>query len=1552
MWDHFVTPVAIMRGGGCLSAEKHAQSGQLVNKISEIPVTGYVVNDFEDILYILNIMQDYDEKLQLEITNTINLAHKASEHIENQDQLRLFLGAVGGLFRQTCEKIITDMNGIGALDKFSDVFKDIKLPLSWIQYSFDYDIQQRLITSLKFVRPAGCKEAGLGLNLIKTDDKLAEALGLISKIHPKLQPQAIESLQIADVAKELIKSSFNLSKIITNIKDLGGIFSDEDLERYRKGLQECSTGCQELRSQLEGGPEWMQDTNDNLQEIKNKIINILIQVNAYALDTNDSDRTRSILKEVKAYFDKDIHLQDKEKFIGLVDECVQVIDTVKDNISNIPTIINKRRQEIIDQLNLAVISKQCIESLYGLSIILKAIKAFDRNMQVEIIKCICLKGKIFSDIDDLSYLQGVFELIGNFEQDQRLQLIEDLRFVDVIRENFNKPLWKAYIFKLIGKFEQDQRLQLIKDLDLVHGIRPEINKEWPNVELGDKYFLEYVINLMRCLKKDLWPQFIEYAKLADVNAKCIKNNKSWLLYIVEAIKGFDKDTQLDVIKCMEFKKIDKENIGKQCWLGLVMQTIKKFAVDIQPQVIEELRIADVIDIRSNKDYTKEIPIILEEVARFNKDIQLQVIEKLGFNDIVNKCIECNNEPMVGEIIKQLKHFDIDMQSQVIERLGLVNIGEKRINVGWCANDIAELVEDFGEKLSFALIEKLNFKDLLAAYQYSRASDLKKVINEIIKLNKKNQYREPIINPNCEPIINHNDVIDSYMTNGKNLTIILQMINNAGTQDLDEECIEYVKTSTRENIMNSDVIDKCINNNDDFNNILGGLLYYDPQIRQLVIGKLCDTAVVGRCFNNSEHLSNTIQKMAQNLRGSPYLLLRIMDDAIRGVVGQIICDKNKLVSLLALINQNFNEKNMFQDMRVSVIKSLQLKDVIGKCITNPEDLHDFLETLSNGFSEDAQSEVLGGQGIADVMKSVQPCMNCNDIIKLLHIGAIRDKIIEKLDILPFIVTKDLESYEQIYKIIYHLGSLSYETQGKILSALANAQEIQYDSKYSFISVVEVLQKCNIKLQPQAANILKFSDKMSETILGCNDIVNLVYMTKNIAPELQSHIIQFLKIVEAGKYLDDKRNLINLIGDIKYFANEDLQTQAVEALDIAGNLNKMNFDDIDLYRVMVNMEDIAQQIQQKLMEAIWTAGKVSDDMILNVLLSKFEDCNVTDMCVYFGRIANICKLMKDLNQDKPQFTQLATDLESISNVLQKASCIMRVNILKSIISIFAYTNINVDIQEQQETILEILNILPPNTSVCIDGGRNTAKEHIASIRNVDITNLDAFIRLLRGSPMNMVGRVMRYWTYENHEAAKSEHRTKKETQNLLSEWYDVKSIENVYDQYYELRALPWISTFDNEYVLNFWSPDSICGMLQDIQNRPDAKEYYRKIVGYLIDKKSRNYITPGFRNCMLEMMRDNGVTLSELLGMIDGEDIEQKANKLDLHSCISCSYFGGIAALANTYCRDAVNAIVNEQTDGIIDIDGIIMDNEDDPTSQIEKGLLTALEDKYKEEKGDQ
>lgn len=143
-----------------------------------------------------------------------------------------------------------------------------------------------------------------------------------------------------------------------------------------------------------------------------------------------------------------------------------------------------------------------------------------------------------------------------------------------------------------------------------------------------------------------------------------------------------------------------------------------------------------------------------------------------------------------------------------------------------------------------------------------------------------------------------------------------------------------------------------------------------------------------------------------------------------------------------------------------------------------------------------------------------------------------------------------------------------------------------------------------------------------------------------------------------------------------------------------------------------------------------------------------------------------------------------------------------------------------------------------------------------------------------------------------------------------------------------------------------------MLQDIQNRPDAKEYYRKIVGYLIDKKSRNYITPGFRNCMLEMMRDNGVTLSELLGMIDGEDIEQKANKLDLHSCISCSYFGGIAALANTYCRDAVNAIVNEQTDGIIDIDGIIMDNEDDPTSQIEKGLLTALEDKYKEEKGDQ
>lgn len=102
------------------------------------------------------------------------------------------------------------------------------------------------------------------------------------------------------------------------------------------------------------------------------------------------------------------------------------------------------------------------------------------------------------------------------------------------------------------------------------------------------------------------------------------------------------------------------------------------------------------------------------------------------------------------------------------------------------------------------------------------------------------------------------------------------------------------------------------------------------------------------------------------------------------------------------------------------------------------------------------------------------------------------------------------------------------------------------------------------------------------------------------------------------------------------------------------------------------------------------------------------------------------------------------------------------------------------------------------------------------------------------------------------------------------------------------------------------------INDIKDQKIKGNFYKAIVNYLTQSRT---ITPRFRNVILQQLKDNGVTLFELLGMMETYDeesvnqndnaVDEKVSQFTLTIYTSRQYFDGCIALYSIFCKDKDN-----------------------------------------------
>lgn len=761
-------------------------------------------------------------------------------------------------------------------------------------------------------------------------------------------------------------------------------------------------------------------------------------------------------------------------------------------------------------------------------------------------------------------------------------------------------------------------------------------------------------------------------------------------------------------------------------------------------------------------------------------------------------------------------------------------------------------------------------------------------------------------------------------------------------------------------------------------IIGHISHIYPPLQRRFIDNLKLADVVSSCIgsgvNNLSSVLSAINTLGYNLTTKKMTYIngkKIIEYGLKEGQSRLDCGvKIDLQSIQTLGHKvyvknlddfDYNSSEVYKtlhnfdtNLKKEFIEKLNLADLADRCIAQEYHIVDTLKVIG-AFEKRLQPLLIDKLDLAQITtKHINDFFKLSDFLNQLNKldGELLLTAIEKLKL------ADLTAC-CIECRCNDNDSDTYKTRRQGISRMLGIR-----------SVIEWVATLGQSLQLKAIKLLDLADITAKYI---GDVFGLQRTIESIGQcdtTLRHKIFNRLNIIELGcKYIYEKRHkqiFINSVGDT-----------IPDALEQTTNI--INFSDAFvrnpeyLKKFLLNTQNHDNQRLLKDIQKLKRTYIVEKYININKSIELFFRC------------------MQDVKADTQQ---LIIDELNIAATVSKyinsnaRSTIDFVNGLKYLhaaqqLKLLENPQINNNITFSKKFLLDIIALTIPlctearqkilrlpniEIKIGLDRVRNNRLRHgwtacaekdyaivLLQRKMYELATPEILVSFMKDSPMNMVGRVMRYWTCENHRDKAANGTDKEETQKTLNQWYSTKSTETT-QMHKILSKIQWIYKMDKNYILNDLSPDNIREIftaIGSIQSEDTRNEYYRAIVGYLTNEHDKHFRTPGFRNFMLQWMHDNGVTLRNLLDMIDEKDIDKKIEKLDLSHCMSWQNFYGITALAEVYCAPDAQNILDEyntkEGTEFKNLDDVILDDVINDES-ITQELLKILTEKYNEEIG--
>ncbi len=683
-----------------------------------------------------------------------------------------------------------------------------------------------------------------------------------------------------------------------------------------------------------------------------------------------------------------------------------------------------------------------------------------------------------------------------------------------------------------------------------------------------------------------------------------------------------------------------------------------------------------------------------------------------------------------------------------------------------------------------------------------------------------------------------------------------------------------------------------------------------------------------------------------------------------------CVKNDLENIKKLDHEvyvanlekfDYNSREVYEtlhnfdtNLKQEFIEKLNLADLARQCINNASNIVDTLKVIGV-FEKRLQPLLIDKLDLAQITKK-----HINDFLEL---SAFLD-LLKKLDgELPLTAIEKLKLADLTACCIKGLCNDNNSGTYRTLMRGRGMQGIK--------SVIEWVATLDKSLQLKAIELLDLADITAKYVGDVSDLQSTIKSIGQCDRTLGPKILDRLNIIELGcKYIyeeGDKQIFIKSVGDtipdsLKQTKNiinfSDVFARNPEYLK-KFLLNTQNHDNQQLLKDIQTLKRtyVAEKyinVYKKSIESFFSCMRDVNAYTQQLIIDELNIAATVSKCIINRGARGMIDFVTGLEYlYTAQQLQLLENLQINKNITFRAKNFL-LNIIKLTIplceksrhKILGLPNIEIELNEVRT------NCLYYGLPACV---KKDCAIVLLQRKMYKRLTPKILVDIMKESPMNMVGRVMRYWTHEKSMERGISNTDKRNIQTKLSQWYDAKSTETT-EMYKILRKIPWIYEMDNRYMLNDLSPNNIREIftaIGSIQSGDTRKEYYRAIVGYLTNEHDHNFITPGFRNFMLQAMHDNDVTLRNLLDMIDGNEIDKKIEKLDLSNCMSLQKFYGIAALAEVYCETDAQRILDEHStkEGteFENLDDVILDDVSDDES-ITPELLKILTKKYNEEIG--
>ena len=368
---------------------------------------------------------------------------------------------------------------------------------------------------------------------------------------------------------------------------------------------------------------------------------------------------------------------------------------------------------------------------------------------------------------------------------------------------------------------------------------------------------------------------------------------------------------------------------------------------------------------------------------------------------------------------------------------------------------------------------------------------------------------------------------------------------------------------------------------------------------------------------------------------------------------------------------------------------------------------------------------------------------------------------------------------------------------------------------------------------------------------------------------------------------------------------MQLGAIDKLKIPGKIEEIVKGPGDIYNVLSGISQLDPDLHSDVMDTLEKLGIL--DKVKEIVKEPGDIYNV---------LSCISQLDPDLQLDvidelkiPGKIEEIVKNSDDIYNVLSGIAKLEKNSQLEITKAIDNIPDINAKDTDDLKTKINIVKRIYPKVSISTPGGEKvTASKYIVKLiqNNIEHVTPALLIDLFKGSSVSMIGRVMCDCA-ATQEVKKPKDCTEQEIQQIyqnLSEYYD--NVEQNADiaKYNFLKQKPWMHAIKGYELNNLTQNDirDIFAVIASIEDQNKRNNYYKEIIEYLtcdtINVHTR-FLTPAFRDCILNNLAENGVTLKFVLDNVSktkgAKTIDDKIEAYDIFHYLVHNYYYGCAAL---------------------------------------------------------